>query len=335
MNDNTIQDYIKNNKIDIKLPIILVDTSYWLYYRFFALRKWYIRAYPETQTNKNFNIEHNWLEDKIFITKYKKLFIENIKNICRIFKTVLSNVIFCIDCPYKEIWRCQHTEEYKGTRLESHKKQQFNSFNIFEYIKKNILPLLQTNYNIKILSSSRCEADDIIGNIAPWLVNKGLENIYILANDYDYLQICNNKIHLINGIGKIISNEYELKNKYIGEKYLICKILIGDKSDNIKCCRINSNFIYDKNDNKNDNKNEYRNIYKGTLEMIVNNEIKYNILKNILYDIRNNINNTNNTNNTNNIIFDDKFKKNTILMDFQMLPNELKIDLENKFNELI
>ena len=88
-------------KLDKKYPVILVDTSYWLYYRFFALRNWYNRAYPDLAKQPNFNMEHNWLADEIFITKYQKLFIDNIKTICKKNKTVLTNVVFCIDCSHK------------------------------------------------------------------------------------------------------------------------------------------------------------------------------------------------------------------------------------------
>ena len=35
------------SKLNLDLPILLIDTSYWLYYRFFSLRNWYFRAYPE------------------------------------------------------------------------------------------------------------------------------------------------------------------------------------------------------------------------------------------------------------------------------------------------
>ena len=313
-----------SNTLDSNLPVLLVDTSFWLYYRFFALRKWYCRAYPDTQKVANFNLEHNWLEDKIFMDKYIKLFLENIKKICKIIKTNLTNVVFCIDCPHKEIWRCQHTDDYKSTRLESHRKQSFNSFNIFSYIKNTILPILQTKHNIKIISCSRCEADDIIGNFAPYLVNKGYGNIFILANDNDYLQICNDKIFLMNGLGKIISNVIEIENKFIGEKYLISKILIGDKSDNIKCCSMDIGFI-----ENNICKNIYKNVSKELVYKIINDNAKYNVFTNMLSDIRTR------ANTINNIIYGEKFKHNALLMDFQMLPNELKTELETKFQILV
>ena len=248
------------SKLNLDLPIILIDTSYWLYYRFFSLRNWYYRAYPEKYSNNDknsFNSDYNWFEDEVFMSKYKKLFTENIKKICKKFKTKMENVVFCIDCPHNNIWRKTYItkvnetitsdnnkkneknkknktdnqtenqtenqeqeqiqeliKEYKGTRLESHKKNRFNSFNIFNYMKTTFLPTLKDNNNnsIKILACSQCEADDIIGYLTLYIKNLSRETkpmLYILANDNDYLQVCNQNVKLINGIGKIISAAQE------------------------------------------------------------------------------------------------------------------------------
>ena len=341
------------SKLNIELPVILVDTSYWMYYRYFALRNWYNRAYPENIINNpNFNADHNWLEDKIFMCKYKKLFIDNIKKLCKLYKTLLSNTVFCIDCQHKEIWRCELTEEYKGTRLESHKKNQFNSFNIFSYIKKYFLPELKEKYGIKIIECSKCEADDIIGHFSPYLinininVNNNYKKVYILGNDNDYLQICNENIILINGVGKIISrydissdniitdngNGNRNNDKYIGERYLISKILLGDISDNIKGCSIDSGFC---NNTTHICNGEYKKIHKSMINTILNNKEKYEILHNILLEIQNNSNNQINNSIYTKIFIDDKFKKNAMLMDFKMIPNELKLNMELLFNQLL
>lgn len=385
-----------NTKLNKDLPILLVDTSYWLYYRFFALRNWYSRAYPENVSNNpNFNIEHNWLEDEVFIIKYKKLFIENIKKLCKKFNTKLTNVVFCIDCPHNDIWRCSKTDNYKGGRLESHKKKQFNSFNLFSHIKRVFLPILQTNYNIKIISCANCEADDVIGYASVSLINRGFKQIYILATDNDYLQICNDKIHMINGNGNIISiRNYNNSNVGIdniediagiddglagsgggissgsinsivvlgeiilGEKYLISKILLGDTSDNIKCCSVDSGFISNNICNGN-----LKNITKTLAIQLINNKSIYTILQNMLYSIRkvyvdigsidsidsienidiisSNIKHSSETikfkESLENIKFitTDKFIENTILMDFQMIPTKLKDNIESKLLEVL
>ena len=398
-----------NNKLNKDLPILLIDTSYWLYYRFFALRNWYSRAYPENvRNNPNFNIEHNWLEDEVFIIKYKKLFIENIKKLCKKFNTKLTNVVFCIDCPHNDIWRCSKTDNYKGGRLESHKKKQFNSFNLFSHIKRVFLPILQTNYNIKIISCANCEADDVIGYASVSLINRGFKQVYILATDNDYLQICNDKIHMINGNGNIISiKNYNNSNGGIdniddiagiddglgsgggissgisnsivvlgeivlGEKYLISKILLGDASDNIKCCNVDIGFI---SNNGNICNGNLKNVTKTLALQLINNKSIYTILQNMLYSIRKvyvdidsidsigsagSIGSVDDVDNIDNIdiissnikhssetirfkeslenikfITTDKFIENTILMDFQMIPTKLKDNIESKLLEVL
>jgi 5'-3' exonuclease len=389
------------SKLNSNLPVILIDTSYWLYYRFFSLRNWYARAYPEKYANESknsFNTNHNWLEDEVFMSKYKKLFIENIKKLCKKYKTKLENVVFCIDCSHNEIWRhkivttennkineinekikkekdkpiepqepkgplellepqpplevlpvepseilpldlLEAVEPYKGKRKESHKKNNFNSFNIFTYMKKSVIPLLKdnNNNNIKIINCSCCEADDIIGQLSVYIENKwkeqmtehtnqSIKKIYILANDNDYLQVCNTNIKLINGIGKIISSEKD--NTSYGTKYLLSKILLGDKSDNIKCCTIDSGYCDSGVSN-----NKYKNITNKYIKIIFDNPDKYELLINLLNDIRNN--KQLNDINTKHIININKFKHNINMMDFQMLPLELKQNLNKLFDDII
>jgi len=373
------------SKLNLDLPILLIDTSYWLYYRFFSLRNWYFRAYPEKYNNNDknsFNADYNWFEDEVFMNKYKKLFIENIKKICKKFKIKLNNVIFCIDCPHNDIWRKTYItklnekidinnekiineknknetnnnednyednneehervkeliQEYKGTRLESHKKNRFNSFNIFNYMKTIFLPTLKDDNNnpIKILSCSQCEADDIIGHFTLYIKNVNIQKlptIYILANDNDYLQICNNTVKLINGVGKIISISQESNSNNIGDNYLLSKILLGDKSDNIKCCNINIGYICSGIPN-----NNFKNVGKSYISKIYSNPEVFKLFYTLLMNIRNN-NIDNNTNingiTINKIIDINKFKHNCIMMDFQMIPIELKTKLITLFAQII
>ena len=409
-------------KINQDLPVILIDTSYWLYYRFFSLRNWYTHAYPENYVTEvtevsnvesnvptNFNANHNWLEDELFMTKYKKLFVDNIKKLCKKFKTKLENVILCIDCPHNEIWRhikvknenekinikneiikqkkieketkdkekvdegkvddgkvdegkvdegkvdeeieesiIENIKPYKGTRLESHKKNNFNSFNIFNYMKTTFIPTIKDNNNntIKILHCSKCEADDIIGQLSVYLdthLNKPVseeskcsegsegsgntktqnqKKIYILANDNDYLQVCNKNIKLINGLGKIISGDKG--ENYYGDKYLISKILLGDKSDNIKSCSIDSGYIHCGIPN-----NKIKNVTKKCIDIILSNPDKYTIFNTLLNDIRNNKELDINYSDIN------IFRHNCNMMDFQMLPQELKQNLYTLFSQII
>ena len=327
-NTNTNTNTLVKNE-----PVMLVDTSYWLYHRFFALRNWYHRAYPDKVNEPGFNnADYDWFNDEIFITKYKKLFIENLKKITKKFKITMKNVVFCIDCSHKDIWRLNHPQglglnttvfaEYKGTRQESHKKNEFNSFNIFRYIKTDFLVKEQVEHGYKILQHAKSEADDIIGLLAPYLVRNGWGKVYILASDNDYLQICCDNITLLDGSGKILN-----KAEKQGEKYLISKILLGDVSDNIKCCLVNCGFLENGFVNT-----KYKAAYKSYMERLLNDKDKYEMLRQILYYNRG-VEILSSSQVCFNIVIN--FKENQILMDFQMIPNDIKLELEILFNQLI
>ena len=306
-----------------KPPILLVDTSYWLYHRFFALRNWYHRAYPAKVQEPGFNnADYDWFNDEIFMTKYKKLFLTKLKQICKKNKITMKNVVFCIDCSHKDIWRLNHHEEYKGTRQESHRRNEFNSFDIFWYMKTDFLVKEQAEHGYKILQHPKSEADDIIGLLAPYLVRNGFGKVFILASDNDYLQICCDRITLLDGNGKIL-NKIEKQ----GEKYLISKILLGDVSDNIKSCQVNCGFLETGMLDK-----KYKAIFKTFMERLLSNSDKYEQLRQILY-----YNRGVEILSSNEICFDivRNFKENQILMDFQMIPNEIKNELEILFTRLI
>ena len=85
--------------------------SYYIFYRFFALCSWWKRAFPE----EPLDIE-NILDNNIFIDKYHKLFIENIKKITKKYRIQNANIIFAKDCR-NIIWRNKYYEDYKNLEM--------------------------------------------------------------------------------------------------------------------------------------------------------------------------------------------------------------------------
>jgi 5'-3' exonuclease len=320
-------------KLNKTLPVILVDTSYWLYYRYFALRAWYKKAFPDSTRDANFDMEHNWLEDTIFMNKFRKLFIDNIKTLVRKYKSVMTNVVFCIDCSYKDIWRNSLISDYKATRPESLKKKGFNSFNVFSHMKKDYLPELQVQYGVKILYNPKCEADDVIGHLAPLLISSGFPMVYVIANDNDYLQICNSRIKMINGnISQInISSSNYLSDD--GERYLIRKILLGDISDNIRACSVNKLLLEKNIQNLNEldtilENKVYKTVSKGNIELLLKDNEGYTFFSQLLDAIRKgDIKDANDPR----LILISNFYENTVLMDFKMIPQELQKELDARF----
>jgi 5'-3' exonuclease len=201
------------------IPILFIDMSYYIFYRYYALCNWYKKS-----QDIELDIE-NIISNKIFIEKYHKLFIENIKKIKKKYKIKDALVILAKDCRRQNIWRHQYFEDYKKNRDE--KSLRFNP-EIFFYTYDKIIPdLIELDY--KVLELDNTEADDIIG-ILKHKIRKQYEErqIYIITNDHDYLQLLDKNTHIYNLRG------LNLRTKSLGEHIdLELKILTGDKSDNI------------------------------------------------------------------------------------------------------
>ena len=242
---------INNNK-----NILLVDLSYAIFYKFFALRNWYNRAFPD----KEIPDEYDWLKDEVFMDKYKKLFFDKIVKICRKNSIDYSNIVFTIDCKHTTIWRRSVYQEYKGTRQESHKRSKFYAFGLFRLVIEKLLPEFASKHNNTVLKVEECEADDIVANIVILLENERKNNItgdefdietynnnksrkiFILASDTDYIQLCDNNVVLVDMNNNFLNQKYLSTN--INQRYfLIQKILIGDISDNIPQCLISQDFL--------------------------------------------------------------------------------------------
>ena len=101
--------------MDPNSDICLVDVSYNVFYRFFALRQWYKRAHPD----KNIPDNYDWLADEVFMTKYRKLFFENIFKVLKKRKSkgfvILSSQLIVIIKAFGDIniWRITKELELK------------------------------------------------------------------------------------------------------------------------------------------------------------------------------------------------------------------------------
>lgn len=219
-NENT-EFYNKDLILNDEKPIIFLDMSYYIFYRFFALTSWWKRAYPD----EPLDIE-NIMTNTIFIEKYNKLFIENIKKIQKKYKIKDSTVIFAKDCRRYNIWRNDHYDIYKKTRDDKNKR--FNK-DIFIYTYENIIPELD-KLGINIYCHENAEADDIIAILKKTIRKKYNElPIYIITNDHDYLQLFDDNTYIYNLKGLNLRT----KSKGNSKLDLQFKIFRGDNSDNI------------------------------------------------------------------------------------------------------
>ena len=216
------------------MKLILVDSSFTSFYRFFATMRWYQLAHKdEFKKVKNDN-KYDWLTNDVFREKYKKMYLQSIE-------TVLKNMddcilIFCMDAPQNTLWRHKliksksDKDQYKGERPDLEAKYNFK--NIFDYTYKKLIPsfIKDKPYPIYKMKFPETEADDIIAIICLHLQKtKPDQEIVIVSGDDDFTQLGRKNVGILN---------YRKNNVVYGdcddcEEQLRLKIINGDKSDNI------------------------------------------------------------------------------------------------------
>lgn len=213
------------------MKIILIDTAYTSFYRFFAAIKWYSYAYPDEfkTIKKNGNLQnYDWTKNNQFISKYEKMYLQSI---LKIIGKDLDNslVIFCNDAPMKTLWRNEVDINYKTNRKTLIQTWHFGS--VGKYTKHVIIPKILENKLFKRIQVEKAEADDIIGTIAHYLESKHPNiELYIVSGDSDFYQLCRENVYIYN-----YKQKKQIQfSKEEANAILLKKIINGDPSDSIK-----------------------------------------------------------------------------------------------------
>lgn len=200
------------------MNFVLIDGSYYIFYRYYALKVWWNKARHPDEPEEPSKSER-------FIEKFCSTFISKIKEIDKNLNLTDSIKLVGKDCPQQSIWRNKYTKNYKAGRP--------NENNVAPFFKLAYEQKLFEKAGIKtILEYPTLEADDCIALTTKYMRNKHKNTkIYIIANDQDYLQIATPDIKIYDLKFKDITESKKcFKNP---EKDLFCKIVAGDKSDNI------------------------------------------------------------------------------------------------------
>jgi len=229
--------------------LILIDTSYTSFYRFFATIRWFSFAYPEEFKVLKLDNQYDWVKNEIFIQKYEKMYLESIIKLIKKKVFINSNIIFCMDTPKEKLWRMEIQNDYKSGRCDLSLKHNFKT--TFDYTYNVMIPkFIELNKNINKIRIDEVEADDIIASICIYNdKNNSTQQIYLVSGDEDFLQLGNDNIIFIN---------YKKKKPFVltkqeAELSLLTKIINGDKSDCIpsiipKGKRVNKKELIGSND---------------------------------------------------------------------------------------
>jgi 5'-3' exonuclease len=201
---------------------IFVDGSYFCFYRYYALLNWWKNAYPNESIDEP-------IKNKKFVDKFKKTFIETLKNIpknLKINKNINPILIVGKDCKRENIWRMDLLPQYKNNRIN----EGFKGGPFFKMAYEE--SLFSQGGSKAILHHPKLEADDCIAISVKYLLNKyPTSNIYIITSDKDYLQLNSHNVHLFNLAFKNIAEKKSSTGN--PQTDLEIKIIMGDISDNI------------------------------------------------------------------------------------------------------
>jgi 5'-3' exonuclease len=198
--------------------LLVIDTSYLIFYRFHAVRSWITRAKPDVAIDETDDIT----TIPEFMDTYRRTFFTTLTKIIKSNNVALNNVVFARDCPGVDVWRKQIFPAYKENRDYSN----FNGKTIFQWTYDHVLPEM-TNRGAKVARFNSIEADDIAAIIA---MNINDRLIIMITNDNDYLQLrANPNVQLLN------LKEEDLKTRSIGSPFAdaMKKIILGDPRDKI------------------------------------------------------------------------------------------------------
>jgi 5'-3' exonuclease len=225
-----VTNLLSSAEKDKKGPYLFIDGSYFCFYGYFSIERWWKNAFPDQVEVLKAPIDNPLFVEK-FKAKCRKMLETLPKNLgIRFLDSSKAKPAIYIgkDCKREDIWRREWFPEYKANRLN--KNLQVGGF--FEILYNEIFTL--TNPAIQgILEYPRLEADDCIALCTKHLHKEHPETeIYIVTSDRDYLQlVVSPKIHLYDlSYRKLTEMKGSSGN---AECDLFCKIVMGDKSDNI------------------------------------------------------------------------------------------------------
>lgn len=212
-------------------PVLLVDTSYLSFYRFFSTQIWYHKLHPEA----NFDENYDWTTNIEFMNRFTQNYMSSVDRFRSRYNIPFSNVIFCRDCPREKIWRMNVYSNYKSNRktICRFMNRKFQVGPVFRNIYQTLIPQLETRHGFHVMKIDEAEADDLVAVLTRTLQKMNPKRwVFILTNDHDYLQLASPRV-------EIWSLQNRLLNRYMRagpKEELEHKIWAGDTSDTIPSC---------------------------------------------------------------------------------------------------
>jgi len=249
-------------------PIVFIDTSYFVFYRYYATLRWFTFR-NRTADGKPAPAPERPTEDAEFMAAFEKQARAEIKRVRDMWGAAPENTVFCYDCSRCDIWRMMIGEDGELVKMAtlaelaaldedavliavplaeapcaSYKATRVAAANFSGDIFPKFYDMLESGAlgeKLRIASGASLEADDVVYGLVRRVYDAAGEGevagavprVVCISNDNDYLQ-------LRRFAGLLVYNlqDKNLADRSCGcpEKDLLVKVLSGDKSDNIAPC---------------------------------------------------------------------------------------------------
>lgn len=201
------------------MKFLLIDGSYYIFFRYFALLNWW-RFSGKAEEGKDPHVNEE------FINRFDTVFKSKIDDLRKKLKMKDCVTIVGRDCPRSEIWRTKLLPQYKGNRDKN------GDFETSLFFARAYMQQLFEAAGATVLKHDHLEADDCLAITARHILTTYPDaEITIIASDMDYLQLAGPRLRIID----LKYNDISKSKGATGDaaKDLFCKIVCGDKSDNI------------------------------------------------------------------------------------------------------
>ena len=199
---------------------VLLDLSYLIFHRYFAVKAWEKLTQPEGVTDYEAKILKGF---ETFLAKLKK----------HLKLADFSNVFFMKDTSRSLIWRTTLFPAYKQNRDQVASNQKFDP-EVFTAIYQNAIPVLEEKYKIREFGMTTAEADDCIAVAVDVIEAKFPDaQITIMTNDNDFVQLIPGRKERLNIYNASFVDIVSRFDDTMMSVYTEWKVIKGDKSDNI------------------------------------------------------------------------------------------------------
>lgn len=221
------------------MNFLLIDGSYYIFFRYYALLNWW-RFSGKAEEGKDAHVNEE------FVNRFDSVFTSKIEEIRKKLKMKNCVTIVGRDCPRSEIWRMGILPQYKGNRDKD------GDFEGSLFFARAYMNKLFEAAGATVVKHDHLEADDCLALTARHILDTyPTAEITIIASDMDYLQLAGPRLRIID----LKYNDLSKSKGSTGDctKDLFCKIVCGDKSDNIpgifkKCGPKTAHSLYDDKD---------------------------------------------------------------------------------------